>query len=122
MSNKHLSNFNIRVDDNFGGSGMHLGQGMDSSMQITPRKNENNTEMKLLNLDQLAVNNKGVIATGMVNNKLLSNILKKSTSIGSSNKTQNSYVDILKIEKFQTFLRSLLKVESVFEYILKFLE
>lgn len=51
ISNKHLSNFNIRVDDNLGGSDMHLGEGMESSLVITPRKNEHNTEMKLLNLD-----------------------------------------------------------------------
>lgn len=44
---------------------MHLGEGNESNMIITPRKNENNTEMKLLNLDQLVVN-KGVIASGMV--------------------------------------------------------
>jgi hypothetical protein len=65
LSNRHLSNFNIRVDENIGGSGMHLGEGNESNMIITPRKNENNTEMKLLNLDQLVMN-KGIGASGMV--------------------------------------------------------
>jgi len=55
MSNKHLSNFNIRVDDNnnIGSGNLTLTmEGMDSSMQVTgsPRILSNNTEMKHLNL------------------------------------------------------------------------
>jgi hypothetical protein len=34
----------------------------------------------------------------------------------------HSYVDILKIEKFQTSLRTMLKFENAFDFIMNFLE
>ena len=53
MSNRNLSNFNIRVDDNNNiGSSHHITENHDSSMQVvsTSPRVHNNSEMKHLNL------------------------------------------------------------------------
>jgi hypothetical protein len=71
LSNKHLSNFNIRVDDNnnVGSGNLTMGEGMDSSMQVSTGyphiQSNHNSEMKHLNLGQLLLN-KGAGGVGGV--------------------------------------------------------